>query len=82
MPGYDRTGSMGQGSRTGRQMGQCNPTNSEPNDSTITSENDTEVKTSQQIPPPGFGPGRGMRMGRGRGMGRGPGRGMRGGWNR
>jgi hypothetical protein len=27
MPGFDRTGPMGQGSQTGRRMGRCNPSN-------------------------------------------------------
>ena len=27
MPGFDRTGPNGQGSRTGRNMGKCNPEN-------------------------------------------------------
>ena len=25
MPGFDKTGPMGQGSQTGRKMGKCNP---------------------------------------------------------
>ena len=69
MPGFDRTGPEGQGSRTGRQMGKCsNSDNSE----------------SGQEPLMGRGPGRGMGRGVGkaaskaarRGTGRGPGRGL------
>mgnify|MGYP005857231151 CR=1 FL=1 len=30
MPGFDRSGPMGQGARTGRGMGRCNPNNAPP----------------------------------------------------
>lgn len=71
MPGFDRTGPEGQGSRTGRQMGKCS---------------NREENESGQEPLMGRGPGRGMgrgvgkaasraaRRGTGRGAGRGPGR--------
>ncbi len=67
MPGFNRTGPEGEGSRTGRQMGKCS--NGENND-------------SGQEPFMGRGLGRGMGRGVGRaagraakrGTGRGPGR--------
>jgi len=71
MPGFDRTGPEGQGSRTGRQMGKCT--------------NDDSSKSEQESPI-GRGSGRGMgrgvggaagraaRRGIGRGTGKGPGR--------
>lgn len=71
MPGLDRTGPEGQGSRTGRQMGKCSK---------------SKNSTSGQEPQMGRGLGRGMgrgagqaagrasKQGRGRGLGRGPGR--------
>ena len=71
MPGLDRTGPEGQGSRTGKQMGKCA---------------NSENSTSGQEPQMGQGLGRGMgrgagraagkasRRGTGRGHGRGPGR--------
>ncbi len=71
MPGLDRSGPEGQGSRTGRQMGKCT---------------NNENSTSGQEPQMGQGLGRGMgrgagraanrasRRGTGRGLGRGPGR--------
>ena len=64
MPGFDRTGPEGEGSRTGRQMGKCS-----------TNEN----TDSGQEPFMGRGLGRGMGRGVGRAAGRaakrGPGRG-------
>ncbi|RLD99650.1 MAG: hypothetical protein DRJ13_09690 [Bacteroidetes bacterium] len=72
MPGFDRTGPEGQGSRTGRQMGKCS------NNENSTSGNDYQM---------GQGLGRGMgrevgkaasraaKRGTGRGLGRGLGRG-------
>ena len=71
MPGLDRTGPEGEGSRTGRQMGKCS---------------NGENSASGQEPFMGRGLGRGMgrgvgraagraaRRGTGRGAGRGPGR--------
>lgn len=54
MPGLDRTGPEGQGSRTGRQMGKCA---------------NKEENTKDQDAPMGRGrgPGRGRRRGLGRG---------------
>lgn len=72
MPGFNRTGPEGQGSRTGRQMGKCS------NNESHASENEYQM---------GQGLGRGMgrevgkaagraaKRGTGRGLGRGLGRG-------
>jgi len=61
MPGFDRTGPLGKGSRTGRGFGKCDPEKGESPDES----NNTRF---------GRGLGRG-RGGRGRGLGRGMGRG-------
>ena len=72
MPGTDRTGPEGKGSRTGRGMGKCNPSNES---------NNTDMPESE-IPrgrgrglgrrwEQGFGGGQGRGLGNGRGMGRG-----------
>lgn len=60
MPGGDKSGPMGQGSRTGRGMGNCPP---------------AEGTTPANEPTFGRGMGRGAGRGLGRGMGRGMGRG-------
>jgi len=69
MPGFDRTGPEGQGSRTGRGLGRCNPD----------SKNDDRSQDDFR-PGRGFGWGRGR--GRGRGRGFGFGRRNRWGWGR
>lgn len=66
MPGLDRTGPEGQGSRTGRQMGKCA---SKPEES---NSKDLSAETETGRPVRGFGRGRGRRFGRG--YGKGPGR--------
>lgn len=82
MPGFDRTGPMGEGSRTGRQSGKCNPENRRNNDG-----------MAEEQPRRGFfglrirngqdsgNSGAGANRGRGQGNGRGKGRGMRSGRN-
>ena len=65
MPGLDGTGPMGQGSGTGRGLGNCNPAN------------DTKTNNNFQRPM-GGGFGRGAGRGCGRGFG---GRGFRRNWN-
>ncbi len=83
MPGLNGTGPMGQGPRTGRGMGNCQPANNVDADVNV---NET-VQANTAAPPTFWGLGRGMGrgrgmgcgMGRGRGMGRGMGRG-RGWW--
>jgi hypothetical protein len=57
MPGFDRKGPMGQGSRTGRGLGKCNSQKEE-----------TVSSADQEERPRGRGLGRGL--GRGRGKGR------------
>ena len=59
MPGLDRTGPEGQGSRTGRQLGKCT--------------NNDSGGLNQETPL-GKGPERVIGKGMGRGMGRGAGR--------
>jgi hypothetical protein len=60
MPGLDRTGPNGKGSRTGRGMGKCNSQSS-------SAANVPEQNTGRFSP----GSGRGLRRGRGNGMNRG-----------
>ncbi len=72
MPGLNQTGPMGQGPKTGRGMGRCNPDNMGKTDDEI-----SQIKDSSQEP--GQGMGRGLGLGRGFGLGRGqggPGRGL------
>ena len=70
MPGLDGTGPMGQGSRTGRGLGRCNPAN------------DTANSNNNFQRPMGGGMGRGRGCGFGRGFGRGfGGRGFQQNWN-
>ena len=66
MPGLDRTGPMGQGSRTGKQMGKCAPR-----------QENNEDDRFENWAGRGVARGAGREMGQttGRGMGRGPGRG-------
>ncbi len=60
MPGLDRTGPEGQGSRTGRQMGKCTPRDKQQD---ATPEN-KKLKGGE------MNPGRGRGKGLGRGLGR------------
>ena len=73
MPGFDRTGPMGEGPRTGRGLGRCNNTNT-PESSDVGRGRPVRM---------GYGraPGRGLRRGGGWG-GRGSGRGRSGGRGR
>lgn len=64
MPGGDRTGPIGQGSKTGRAMGYC-------------SGSDSPGYTTGAPAAAGRGAGRGAGLGMGRGAGRGAGRGFR-----
>jgi hypothetical protein len=68
MPGLDRTGPEGQGSRTGREMGKCTSRSEAPSIQDRDSEN-------ERVSGLGRGLGRGPGKGRGRGLGRGFGRG-------
>jgi predicted DNA-binding protein (UPF0251 family) len=69
MPGMDKTGPQGAGSRTGRGLGRCNPNSETTNEQTVAQDDQTR----------GMGLRRGQAGrgggGRGRGQGRGPGRG-------
>ncbi len=63
MPRYDRTGPDGQGAKTGRGMGRCNPDNKRQTDNDL----DLETRNSRR----GFSRGRGLGKGLGRAFGRG-----------
>jgi hypothetical protein len=69
MPGLDTTGPKGQGSRTGRQMGNCVSKQKESTEQELTP--DTIESTGRSR-----GSGRGRRKGLGRGRGFGLGRGI------
>lgn len=72
MPGLDRTGPFGEGPKTGRGLGRCNPENK---DTDFTEAEKTGLGRSNRFR---GGAGAGGRIGRGmgRGTGRGTGRGM------
>ena len=73
MPGFDKTGPMGQGSLTGRRMGKCtNFGAGKSQQAANTVENSTEKKNNDvENIEYGLGRGRGRRCwGRGNGMGR------------
>jgi len=72
MPGFNKTGPLGNGHMTGRKMGRCTNygMNLKKTDNTGTDEPDTRVPDNLQ----GRGLGLRMKMGSGRGMGRGAGR--------
>lgn len=63
MPGFDRTGPEGRGSRTGRGLGKCNPRNKNVNEN-------EELNDLSHRPARGYGRrrgrGLGLRMGKGR----------------
>ena len=67
MPGLDRTGPEGRGSRTGRELGKCNPDSQ--SKGTDTASNDVPDER-------GFGRGFGRGGGQGRNRFRGGGRGL------
>jgi hypothetical protein len=70
MPGFDRTGPAGQGSKTGRRLGKCD-SNANKNDDPVVSD---ELKNELGMRA-GRGMGKVFRFGRGKGQGRGLGRG-------
>ena len=72
MPGLDRTGPNGEGPRTGRGLGKCNPANRK--------DSDTRENDQQDFGGRGFRGGPGWSGGGGRGRGRGFGRGRGRGW--
>ena len=67
MPGLNQTGPMGQGPRTGRGMGRCNPDNKGKTDDEILQNSEQ----SYQVQGRGLGRGFGLGRGRGRGFGKG-----------
>ena len=64
MPRFDRTGPKGQGSRTGRGMGKCNPDNQKANEQVDANESPEELDNKS-----GGGKGRRSRFGKGAGRG-------------
>ncbi len=77
MPGLNRRGPNGEGSRTGRGLGRCNPQNKGKTDEEILWER-TENDSNQEIfygrdRQLGYGKGRGLGKGNGLGLGRGKG---------
>ena len=81
MPGFDRTGPAGQGSMTGRGLGQCAPTNKPDVENTASPNEASGVAGARRSIPGGWlrcrgprGCGRGFNRGYGRGGGRGFGR--------
>lgn len=66
MPGLDSTGPQGQGSRSGRGLGKCNPRGEQ---------QDTQNTSEENVRGRGLGRGRGRGNGNGNGRGRGLGRG-------
>jgi len=71
MPGLDRKGPFGEGPKTGRGLGRCNPDNK---DKDFTEADETGPGRGNRFRG-GAGPGRGLGRGNGRGGGRGLGRG-------
>lgn len=72
MPGFDKTGPAGQGPKTGRGLGKCNPKN------VTVNEQQPEEKPGHGTTNgrgPGKGQGRGQKWGAGRGQRWGPGKG-------
>ena len=74
MPRLNRRGPMGEGSMTGRKMGQCNPDIKGKTEDETNQNNDSSSITEQ-----GSGLGRGRGLGRGHGLGKGMGMRFRGG---
>ncbi len=75
MPGFNQIGPMGQGPKTGRQMGRCTNFGAklklQPSDINTTTENSDENLTDTNFGlGMGIGRGKGGRGGRGQGMGR------------
>ncbi|MDC7243320.1 MAG: DUF5320 domain-containing protein [Pleomorphochaeta sp.] len=83
MPGFNKTGPLGQGSMTGRGLGTCNTNKVAVNNSENNEETTTNTMNNNTYPRRNFNGamGCGFRGGRGRGRGRGfagNGRGIRG----
>ena len=67
MPGFNQTGPMGQGSKTGRQMGRCTNFGAKLNPQPTTDIKNSDEKLSENSFGRGLGLGRG-RGGRGQGL--------------
>jgi len=67
MPGFDRTGPEGKGSRTGRGLGKCNPGNQQSDEQMIYDDTGRGLGRRLRNMARGRGPARGF----GRGLGRG-----------
>ena len=65
MPGYDKTGPVGQGPMTGRRLGRCTNFGDSPKDQPPASAQDSGENYPEALPRRGLGGGRG----RGRGLG-------------
>jgi hypothetical protein len=70
MPGFDRTGPEGKGSRTGRGLGKCNPNTQNKDDTEVADELRNGLRMRR-----GRGLAKRVGLGRGKGRGRGLGRG-------
>ncbi|MDA3930226.1 MAG: DUF5320 domain-containing protein [Prolixibacteraceae bacterium] len=79
MPGFDKTGPMGQGSQTGRKSGKCNPNNELGSEVTNADRPRRRLfgflNGNQNVSGRGRGQGLGRSQGRGLGRGQGLGRG-------
>ncbi|MCF8224353.1 MAG: DUF5320 domain-containing protein [Bacteroidales bacterium] len=67
MPGLDRTGPYGEGPKTGRGMGKCNPGNKDEQFDDSRPRNNLRMRNGEGRRGAGRGPGRGRGFGRGRG---------------
>ncbi len=72
MPGFDKTGPLGNGAMTGRRMGRCTNYGTSPKKTDNARTDETDLRMPDNLPGRGFG--FGMRLGAGRGRGRGTGR--------
>ena len=69
MPGFNQTGPMGQGPKTGRRMGRCTNFGAKLDPQPATANENSEETISENLSGRGLGLGRG-RGGRGHGLGR------------
>ncbi len=69
MPGFDKTGPIGQGSMTGRRLGRCTNFGDSPKDQPPASAQNSGENYPEALPRRGLGLGRGRGRGRGLGLG-------------
>ncbi len=69
MPGFNQTGPMGQGPKTGRRMGRCSNLGTQLNPQSTAANENSEESIPDNLSGRGMGLGRG-RGGRGQGLGR------------